>query len=245
MTGDRSSAGTRDDKNRLADNLAGLRRRIAAAALAGGRAADCVTLVAATKYMSAERARAVVAAGCADLGESRPQEFWSKAAALADLPVHWHFIGHLQRNKVRRTLPGVALFHSIDSERLLATLDAEAAALGRRASVLLEVNISAETAKHGFAPTDVERLLQSWPGYGHVEVRGLMGMARLDGGPAAAEQDFARLRGLRDRLIPGLPPGVSLAELSMGMSGDFEAAIRQGATLVRIGSALTEGLSGG
>jgi PLP dependent protein len=236
------SGNSREVECRLAENLAGLRQRIDAAAQTSGRDAISVTLVAATKYVSSDVARAIVAAGCADLGESRPQEFWSKAAALADQPVRWHFIGHLQRNKVRRTLPEVTLFHSIDSRRLLAALDEESAALGRRASVLLEVNISAEEAKHGFAPADVERLLDAWPAYRHVEVRGLMGMARLEGGPAAAERDFAELRKLRDRLAAGLPPGVTLDELSMGMSGDFEAAIRHGATHVRIGSALTAGL---
>lgn len=231
-----------DVPSRLAENLDQLRRRIEAAAAASGRPAGAVTLVAATKYVSAEIARQIAVAGCLDLAESRPQELWSKGAALADLPIRWHLIGHLQRNKIRRTLPLVTLLHSIDSARLLAALNDEACALGRRVDVLLEVNISGEAAKHGFQPAEVERQLSACVELAQVRVRGLMGMARLEGGPAEAERDFASLRALRDRLARNIPAAVSLAELSMGMSGDFEAAVRQGATLVRIGSALTEGI---
>jgi PLP dependent protein len=234
-----------DVESRLAENLGRLRGRIDEAAGASGRRAGAVTLVAATKYLSAAMARQLVQAGCHDLGESRPQELWSKAAALADLPIRWHFIGHLQRNKIRRTLPPVTLIHSIDSRRLLTAINDEATALGRPVRALVEVNISGEAAKHGFTDAELEQLFDEWPGYSHVQIRGFMGMAGLAGDPADAERDFSRLRALRDRLAAGrLPPGVSLDELSMGMSGDFEAAIRQGATLVRIGSALSAGLEG-
>ncbi len=233
-----------DVERRLSENLARLRERIAAAAQVSGRPAEAVTLVAATKYLSAELARKVALAGCDDLGESRPQELWSKAAALADLPVRWHFIGHLQRNKIRRTLPSVTLLHSVDSSRLLAAVSEEAVALGRIVPILLEVNISGEANKHGFAPAELEPLLDGWPNYPGLQVRGLMGMAGLAGGAAAAERDFARLRAVRDRLAQSLPPGVSLGELSMGMSDDFEPAIRQGATLVRIGSCAERGHPG-
>ncbi len=231
-----------DVQRRLSENLSRIGERIAAALQASGRSPGAVTLVAATKYLTAPQAREIVRAGCFDLGESRPQELWSKALALADLPVRWHFIGHLQRNKIRRTLPVAALLHSLDSARVLAAVSDEALALGRRQRVLLEVNISAEASKHGFAPDEVAALLDAWPGYPGLEVRGLMAMAGLAGGPAAAEPDFARVRALRDRLAQNLPPDVVLDELSMGMSDDFEAAIRQGATLVRIGSALSAGL---
>ena len=123
---DRVSGAMRDVESRLSENLTRLKERIAAAAQASGRTAGAITLVAATKYLSAEIARKVVLAGCRDLGESRPQELWSKAAALADLPVRWHFIGHLQRNKIQRTLPPLTLLHSIDSQRLLTAIDEEA-----------------------------------------------------------------------------------------------------------------------
>jgi pyridoxal phosphate enzyme (YggS family) len=228
---------------RLAENLADVRRRIAAAAAASGRQPGDVRLIAVTKYVGADVIRALIAAGCRELGESRPQDLWSKAAALADSPVQWHLIGHLQRNKLRRTLPLVSLFHCVDSLRLLAALEAEAGSMGRPARVLLEVNVSGEAAKHGFAADELPAALAAAGNLKYVKVLGLMGMAGLEGGLAAAERDFARLRELRDRFAADCPEGISLGELSMGMSGDFEIAIRHGATLVRVGSALFEGLA--
>jgi hypothetical protein len=225
---------------RIAENVAHIRGRIADAAARSGRAPSDVTLVAVTKYVSAAEVRALVAAGCRELGESRPQQLWEKAAELADLPIQWHLIGHLQRNKVRRTLPLVAMIHSVDSPRLLAAIDAERMGTGKFSGVLLEVNTSGETAKHGLQPGEVEPLLTELPRYRHVAVRGLMCMASLEGGPDAARRDFAALRQLRDRLRGRCPPGVALDELSMGMSGDFETAIEEGATIVRVGSALFE-----
>jgi hypothetical protein len=227
----------------LAENLARLGDRIARAAQASGRSAADVTLVAVTKYMPATWARVLVTAGCHELGEARPQELWSKAAALADLPVRWHFIGHMQRNKLRRTLPAIGLFHSVDSLRLLAALEEEAAAAGRQVPALLEVNISGDEGKGGFEPAEVEPLVERLPDFAHVRTEGLMGMASLTRAAAEAESDFERLRVLRDRLVGRLPGGVRWPHLSMGMSGDFEAAIRQGATLVRVGSALVEGIA--
>ena len=225
---------------RIAENVSHIRGRIADAAARSGRAANDVTLVAVTKYVSAAEVRALVAAGCRELGESRPQQLWEKAAELADLPIQWHLIGHLQRNKVRRTLPLAAMIHSVDSPRLLAAIDAECGGTGEFSGVLLEVNTSGETAKHGLQPGEVEPLLTELPRYRHVAVRGLMCMASLEGGPDAARRDFAALRQLRDRLRGCCPPGVALDELSMGMSGDFETAIEEGATIVRVGSALFE-----
>jgi pyridoxal phosphate enzyme (YggS family) len=195
-----------------------------------------------TKYVSVAQAAELVAAGCTDLGESRPQELWSKADELARTtgqPVHWHMIGHLQRNKLRRTLPLVSLIHSVDSERLLATIDSEwqsiAAAQNQQLSpirVLLEINTSGEAAKHGLHPDQLEPLLAAAGQFPHVEICGLMTMAALEGGLEVAAKNFVALRALADRF--GLP------ERSMGMSGDFEVAIREGATIVRVGSALWE-----
>jgi PLP dependent protein len=232
-----------DDTARIAENLSRVRGRIADAAQRSGRAADAVKLVAVTKYVSADVARPLVEAGCHDLGESRPQQIWEKAAQLARLHVCWHLIGPLQRNKVRRTLPLVAMIHSVDSVRLLAVINEEAgtSAIGP-IPVLLEVHISGEAAKHGFTPAELEALLAVAGDYPHVSIRGLMGMASLEGGLDVARREFAGLRELRDRLRPRCPPSVMLDELSMGMSGDFEVAIEEGATIVRIGSALFEGL---
>jgi PLP dependent protein len=227
--------------SQIATNLADLQARIAAAAERSGRRPEEVRLVAVTKYVEPETIRRLVAAGCTLLGENRPQQLWHKAEALADLPVTWHMIGHLQRNKVRRTLPLVAMVESADSPRLVAAIDEVAAGLERRVPVLLEVNVSGEEAKHGFAPDGVRSFLDELAGYRHVEVRGLMCMARWGGGPDAARRDFATLRELRDRLRPRCPEGVVFDELSMGMSGDFEEAVEEGATMVRIGSALYEG----
>lgn len=207
-----------------------------------GRASQDITLVGVTKYVPAEVARALVAEGLTDLGESRPQELWRKAAALADLPVRWHLVGPLQTNKVRRTLPLVQCLHSVDSQRLLAAIDAEAKGLARPAAVLLEVNLSGEPAKHGFPPEAMEEVLGFAASCHRVQVRGLMTMAPLAGGLEAARRTFAGLRELRDRLQPLCPPSIVLAELSMGMSHDLEVAIEEGATLVRVGSALFEGI---
>jgi pyridoxal phosphate enzyme (YggS family) len=228
----------------IADNLRRVRERIAAAAESSGRTADDITLVGVTKYVGPREAAELVAAGCHDLGESRPQELWEKAAraGASQPPIRWHLVGHLQRNKVRRTLPLVSLIHSVDSERLLATIDeAHAERPGGSTApcnVLLEVNTSGESAKHGLAPEAVEPLLSAAPRFPHVRICGLMTMAALEGGPDVAARNFAALRELRDRLKPNAPDCVALNELSMGMSGDFEIAIREGATIVRVGSLL-------
>jgi PLP dependent protein len=229
--------------DRIRENLAGVQERIAAAAVRSGRSAGDVTLVAVTKFVGEDEIRGLVAAGCTILGESRPQKLWEKAPRLADLSVRWHLIGHLQRNKVRRTLPLVECIQSADSPELVAAIDRQAAELDLRMPVLLEVNVSEEAAKHGFAPEGVARFLPELATFEHCEVRGLMCMASLDGGLGVAHRDFSALRGLRDRLKADCPERVRLDELSMGMSGDFEVAIEEGATIVRVGSALFEGLS--
>jgi pyridoxal phosphate enzyme (YggS family) len=228
---------------RIADNLIEIRRRIAAAADRSGRPAEAIKLVAVTKSVGIAAIRESVAAGCRDLGESRPQELWAKAAELADASIDWHLIGHLQRNKIERTLPLVSLIHSADSLRLIASINHGAAALDRAIPLLLEVNISGDRTKHGFAPDEMESRLADIAEFNRVQVRGLMAMAGREGDLDSARRDFARLRELRDHLRRELPAGMSLDELSMGMSGDFEAAIEEGATIVRIGSALFEGVA--
>lgn len=225
----------------IADNLRRVRERIASAAESAGRIADDITLVGVTKYVGPREAAELAAAGCTDLGESRPQELWSKADALPK--VCWHLVGHLQRNKVRRTLPLVSLIHSVDSVRLLAAINEAHQEAGDNqppVRVLLEVNTSGESAKHGLEPSDVEPLLAMGARYPRVAICGLMTMAALEGGQNVAARNFASLRELRDRLKVIAPECVRLEELSMGMSGDFEVAIREGATIVRIGTLLWE-----
>ena len=230
---------------RLCSNLAAVRGRIAEACRRAGRVVGDVTLVGVTKYVSADLAMQLWEAGCHDLAESRPQALWAKADALATLvpAPRWHLVGHLQRNKVRRTLPVLGLLHSLDSRRLLDTLDAEARASGRPCEVLVEVNLTADPGRSGLAVADVPAVVRAAAASPAVRLRGLMGMAgHPDAAAADARRDFARLRELRDELAATLPDPGLLAELSMGMSGDFEAGILEGATIIRIGSALFEGL---
>lgn len=240
---------------RLRDNLAAVRGRIAAACGRAGRDPDEVRLVAVTKYVSAAVTRRVLEAGLSDLAESRPQAIWAKAEELtgAGLVPRWHLIGHLQRNKIRRTLPLLAMLQSLDSLRLLAAIEAEA---GRPAAaeapaaiapeVLVEVNLTDDPGRSGVSVGAAGELVRAAAASRRVRLRGLMGMAgRPDAAAADARRDFARLRDLRDDLAATLPDPRMLAELSMGMSGDYEAAILEGATIVRIGSALFEGLAAG
>lgn len=234
-------------RDRCRHNVESVRGRVAEACRRAGRSPDEVTVIAVTKYAGPEIARLLHAAGCHDLAESRPQSLWSKAEALADLepPPRWHLVGHLQRNKIRRTLPLVSLMHSLDSLRLLEAIEAEAAAAGRTCRALVEVNLAGDPGRTGAAAADAEAIVAAAAATPHVEVIGLMGMASVpDGEASAARREFARLRELRDRLRGAVPGGERLRELSMGMSGDFAEAILEGATLVRIGSAFFEGLEG-
>ncbi|NOZ41270.1 MAG: YggS family pyridoxal phosphate-dependent enzyme [Planctomycetes bacterium] len=228
----------------LAENLARVRLRIQSAAEAARRDANDVQLVAVTKYVDASITASLLAAGCSVLGESRPQQLWDKAAQPELAKAQWHLIGHLQRNKVQRTLPLVDLIHSVDSERLLASINNAAIGQDRCARVLLEVNCSGDESKHGLSADGLKEIVPLLANFSSVEVCGLMTMAAREGGPTAAARNFATLRELRDQVALNCPPNVNLTELSMGMSHDFEVAIREGATLVRVGSLLFEGLRG-
>ena len=231
--------------SRVRENLAAVQGRVAEACRRAGRDLGEVRIVGVTKYVSAEAARVLLEAGCIDLAESRPQSLWEKAEALAGMvpAPRWHLVGHLQRNKVRRTIGVTALIHSLDSARLLQAIHDEAAAAGTECDLLVEVNLAGDPARTGLAERDVATLVEAAAGLPHVRIRGLMGMASAPEGPdaaATARRQFASLRMLRDRLVAELPAAASLRELSMGMSEDYEAAILEGATLVRIGSALWE-----
>ncbi|MER3416451.1 MAG: YggS family pyridoxal phosphate-dependent enzyme [Gemmataceae bacterium] len=224
----------------LRANLQRVRERIAAACRRANRSPDEVTLVAVTKYIPASVAALLYQLGQADLGESRPQELWHKAAHLPH--ARWHLVGHLQRNKVAKTLPLVWLIHSVDSVRLLDCLEREAARAGSEVHVLLELNLTGEATKHGFTIEGAEEVLEDplrWP---HVRMYGLMTMAQVTSDPETTRPVFRRLRELRDAWRSRVPPPHCLTELSMGMSQDYEVAIEEGATLVRIGSALYEGI---
>ena len=225
-----------DSQQRIADNLAAVEERLHAACRRARRARSEVMLVAVTKTVSAEVAALLPALGLHDLGESRPQELWRKAAVVTD--VHWHLIGHLQRNKIERTLPLLSRIHSVDSLRLLDALEEACRQSSRTLPALLEVNASGEASKHGFAPEDVPRLAARLAELKYVRIEGLMTMAAYEEDPERTRPTFAALRKLRDRLAADL--GRPLPHLSMGMSNDFEIAVEEGTTLVRLGTVLFE-----
>ncbi len=195
----------------LSSNLAEVRKRIAAAAARSGRDVSSVKLVAVTKYVDVRTTRALVELGCSSLGESRPQSLWQKAAELSSLPIEWHMIGHLQRNKLERTLPHLALLHSGDSLRLLEAINAACVATSQRLSVLIEVNVSGDAAKHGFAPDEVQQSLDALSKFKALDVRGLMTMAGREADADETRRQFASLRELRDRLALK-QSGVAVAE---------------------------------
>ena len=231
-----------DSATIIADNLARVNERIANAAIAAGREPNEVQLVGVTKYVGPAEAAALLSAGCPRLGESRPQQLWEKAAEPSLADARWHMIGHLQRNKVRRTLPTVEMIHGVDSLRLAKAIDSVSRELNQRTRILLEVNCSGDAEKHGLTNEELKELLPRLAELSHVSVSGLMTMAAREGGERVAAANFAALRQLRDRVRGDCPSQVNLAELSMGMSHDFETAIREGATIVRVGSSLFEGV---
>jgi pyridoxal phosphate enzyme (YggS family) len=226
----------------LAERWHAVNERLAAACARAGRDRRAVTLVAVTKTVSAEIADLLIELGAVHLGENRPQELWHKAGIVGG--ALWHLIGHLQRNKAERTLPLTHLIHSVDSLRLLSAIEDEAVRQGRTVDVLLQVNASREASKHGFAPEEVPGLAARIAGLRQVRVQGLMTMAAFEDEPQRCRPTFAALRQLRDRLGVELGAAHPLPHLSMGMSNDFEVAVEEGATLVRIGTALFEGGSG-
>jgi PLP dependent protein len=227
-------------KDLIERRLHAVGRRISDACRRAGRRREDVTLVAVTKSASTELAGLLVELGVLHLGESRPQELWRKRATLPD-NVRWHLVGHLQRNKIERTLP-VYLVHSVDRLPLLTALDREAARRGTDVNVLLEVNASREPTKMGFAPEELPGAIPEIAKLERVRVRGLMTMAAPSDNPERCRPTFALLRKLRDELRGGLPATHSFDQLSMGMSDDFEVAIEEGATFVRLGTMLMEGL---
>jgi pyridoxal phosphate enzyme (YggS family) len=227
--------------DRIRNNLNMVTDRIAGAVDRAGRGAATVRLVAVTKKNPPEWIRPLVECGARDLGENYPQELWGKVEDLSDLQqsVNWHLIGHLQTNKVKKTLPMVAMIHSVDSLKLLRAIDEAARALSTPPGVCLQVNTSDEPAKHGWTPEQILLDAESIAACRAIPVVGLMTIAALGTTAMTARPSFVRLRELRAQLRQAT--GLALDELSMGMSNDFETAIQEGATLIRIGSALFEG----
>jgi pyridoxal phosphate enzyme (YggS family) len=216
----------------LPDRVADIRARIGSAVARGGHN-QSVTIVAVTKTHGPEAADAAFEAGIADVGENRVQEALRKMP-LVRSPVRWHLIGHLQRNKVR-SLEQFHLLHSLDSSRLADAVRAFAGARGRAARVLLEVNVSGEASKGGFSPSDAEREGDRLRGVSEIELAGVMTMAPLDAPESVLRAAFGGARAVRDQLRR---IGHPATELSMGMSSDYEIAVEEGATLVRLGTIL-------
>lgn len=222
----------------VADNLKQLQDEIAALAQAAGRDPAEITLVAVSKTHPATAIQEALATGHTHFGENRVQELQDKQPALPE-SIQWHLIGHLQTNKVKYLAPYVHLIHSVDSEKLLKEIDKRAAQNERTLGVLIQVNISEEDQKSGAEMSDVPALLVAAGQYPNVAVKGLMGMAQFTEDEAVIRRQFRSLRTLRDELLgQSLPANVSLKELSMGMSGDYAIAIEEGATILRIGSAI-------
>jgi hypothetical protein len=232
------NAAERGDYGAIAARLDGVRQRIAAAARRVRRDPGAVRLVVVTKDVGVDRAAAALDAGAIDLGENRAQEFVAKMKALDRRAVapRWHFIGTLQRNKVKAVVGAVELIHSIDSIPLGGAVAARAQDLGIVQDVLLEVNTSGESTKHGFSQAAAAEAIEALGGAPGLRVRGLMTIAPA-GAPSVARRSFVTLRDLRDDLR-GRLHGEGLEELSMGMTSDFEQAIEEGATIVRVGTAI-------
>jgi len=219
------------------ENIRIIREKIERAAIRSGRSADDVSLVAVTKNQPVEAIMQLLQAGIVDLGENRSQELVSKNGELEGR-INWHFIGHLQRNKVRYIIPFVYLIQSVDSMALAREISAGAKRINKVQDVLLEVNVSGEATKHGFAPDEVAEALDELVLLGNVRVKGLMTMAPLEDDAELTRPHFAKLKKLYDSISSRQERNIEMEYLSMGMSNDFEVAIEEGSNMVRIGTAI-------
>jgi pyridoxal phosphate enzyme (YggS family) len=222
----------------IADNLGAVRRRITAAAQRSGRSPSSITLIAVSKTFTAEAVRDAARAGQMHFGENRVQEGLEKSEALKELSLSWHLIGHLQSNKARKSVAAFQWIHSIDSLELLRKVDGAAAEAGTHPHVLIQVDLANEATKFGADATVAADLVKAALDARAVELRGLMIVPPIPETPEASRPWFRKLREIRDSLVAAGTPADRLADLSMGMSDDFEVAIEEGATMVRVGSAI-------
>lgn len=241
-------------KRKLQENLNRIHERIARACERYDRKPSSVRLVAVTKHASLEMVRALIDLGVLDLGESRVQDLSQRAAMLREsfarrshesTPldcVRWHLVGHLQRNKVKTVLPWVDTIHSVDSLRLAEDIDTAAGKIERRIPILLEVNAADDPNKYGVAVAATTHLAEQLATLENIEVRGLMAMAPLTDDQTVIRHTFERMRELFDEIVDERTMGPAFKQLSLGMSRDFEHAIEFGATFVRIGTALFDGI---
>jgi pyridoxal phosphate enzyme (YggS family) len=223
---------------RIQNRLKRVKDRIREAAVACGRDPETVRLVAVSKTVPADRVLAAIKAGAADLGENYVQEAREKIEALRGERVLWHFIGHLQSNKARYAVKLFDLIHSVDSLKLAKELNKRAGAIGKAQKILIQVNISGEQTKSGIETERAVDLIRLIASLESLTICGLMTMPPYFNAPDRVRPYFKALKGLQDMIRKEAVPGLQMTELSMGMSGDFEAAIKEGATLVRIGTAI-------
>ncbi|HOT95779.1 MAG TPA: YggS family pyridoxal phosphate-dependent enzyme [bacterium] len=219
----------------ISDNLKYVTERIHSACLRSGQQTGQVSLLAVTKTVSAEHIRAAAALGLTLIGENRVQEAWAKVQLLPDLPLSWHMIGHLQSNKVKRALQFATVIESVDSPHIARELDHAAAAQDSIIECFLEVNTSGESRKFGVAPDATEALASEIARLPHLHLTGLMTIGALSPDSRRIRSCFQSLKTLQERLNTS---GYGIRHLSMGMSDDFEIAIEEGATLIRLGRAL-------
>ncbi len=222
---------------RISERLKIVHERISRAAERSGRGGEDVTLVAVAKTRTPSDIEEAIRSGIQVIGENRVQEAEMKNRAVS-LPVNWHLVGHLQTNKVKKAVEIFDLIHSLDSLSLAKEIDRRADLAGKVVKVLVQVNTSDETSKFGVAPEKVLDLIGSVSGFKSVRIVGLMTIGAIGTVGDVARPFFVRLRESRDRVVAGGIPHVSMNHLSMGMTGDFEAAVEEGATLVRIGTAI-------
>lgn len=222
----------------IASRLSEVRARVAAAAARADRAPSDVRLIAVSKTFPVDAVREAYHAGQRDFGENRVQELLQKMDAAADMDVRWHLIGHLQSNKARKAAERVPLIHSIDSVELLRRVDDAAVSAARQPQLLVQVDLAAEPTKHGAPPDRLPALFDEARRCRAAAVVGLMLLPPLSENPEDVRPWFRRLREERDRLLASGVPSPMLSELSMGMSHDFEVAIEEGATMVRVGTAI-------
>lgn len=222
----------------ISENIAHIRQRIGEACLRAGRNPSGVTLVAVTKTFSAESVLTAVQLGVNDIGENYVQESLEKREQLKNAPIRWHFIGHLQSNKAKQVAGWVTLVHSLESLSLAKELDSQASKLGKRLEVLVEVNTTGESSKYGVDPEQTVSFVKSLSTFAGLSVKGLMTIGPFLPDPEMSRPMFRRLREIKERVAGLGQANVQMEHLSMGMTGDFEVAIEEGATLVRIGTAI-------
>jgi pyridoxal phosphate enzyme (YggS family) len=221
-----------------ADRLTGVRARIAAAARSAGRDPSSVRLVAVSKTFPPQAVRDAYAAGQRLFGENRVQEALQKIEQTRDLDLQWHLLGHLQSNKARKAAPAFAMIQSVDSVELLRKIDESASETGTRPELLVQVDLAGEVTKFGTPPAEVPRLFEAAAACKAARIAGLMTIPPVPESPEDARPWFRKLRELRDKWLAARVPPDMLRELSMGMSADFEVAIQEGATIVRVGTAI-------